>query len=301
MSFPRQVVPGRVYLVTRRCTQRQFLLRPDADTTNAFIYCLGHSAQQTGVDVVAFIANSNHYHAVVVDTEGQIPRFLEEFHRLFAKHQNVLRKRRENFWATEQTSLVQLVGADDVLAKIVYTITNPVKDHLIEKANEWPGATSLHASTTGAKVSAWRPARFFRPDGGMPEHVEFHCVLPPSHAAQTRREFGRDLEEQIARVEADAAAERARTGRRVLGRRAILAQRPTDSPRSSEPRRTLDPRVAARDKLPRMEALQNLKTFWADYAAQRNAWIKDKDVVFPLGTWWLRRFAEVKCIEPPLS
>jgi hypothetical protein len=29
MSFPRQVIAGSYYLITRRCTQRQFLLRPD--------------------------------------------------------------------------------------------------------------------------------------------------------------------------------------------------------------------------------------------------------------------------------
>ncbi len=29
MSLPRQVLPNRSYMITRRCTQRQFLLRPD--------------------------------------------------------------------------------------------------------------------------------------------------------------------------------------------------------------------------------------------------------------------------------
>jgi len=40
MSLPRQVLPGQFCLVTRRCVQRQFLLRPDAETNNAFTYCL---------------------------------------------------------------------------------------------------------------------------------------------------------------------------------------------------------------------------------------------------------------------
>jgi hypothetical protein len=35
MSLPRQVLPGQFYLVTRRCTQRQFLLWPDAATNVA--------------------------------------------------------------------------------------------------------------------------------------------------------------------------------------------------------------------------------------------------------------------------
>src|SRR5262245_61549141 len=93
MSLPRRIVPGQVYMVTRRCTQRQFLLRPDADTTNAFIYCLAYAARETGMGVVGFMANSNHHHTIVVDHDGRMPEFLERFHKLLAKHQNVLRGR----------------------------------------------------------------------------------------------------------------------------------------------------------------------------------------------------------------
>ncbi len=36
--LPRQVLPHQFYLITRRCTQRLFLFRPDAATNNAFLY-----------------------------------------------------------------------------------------------------------------------------------------------------------------------------------------------------------------------------------------------------------------------
>jgi len=35
MTLPREIIPGRFYLITRRCTQRQFLLRPDDRLVNA--------------------------------------------------------------------------------------------------------------------------------------------------------------------------------------------------------------------------------------------------------------------------
>jgi hypothetical protein len=44
MTLPRQVVPGRDYMITRRCSERRFFLRPDDDTNDAFIYCLGLAA-----------------------------------------------------------------------------------------------------------------------------------------------------------------------------------------------------------------------------------------------------------------
>lgn len=44
MSVPREVLPARFYMITRRCTQRQFLLRPDRETNNNFLYCLAEAA-----------------------------------------------------------------------------------------------------------------------------------------------------------------------------------------------------------------------------------------------------------------
>jgi putative transposase len=190
------------------------------------------------------------------------------------------------------------VGEDDVLAKVVYTVTNPAKDHLVKLAKEWPGATSLGATISGGSVTARRPTRFFRPDGSMPDSVEFQCVLPPTHQSLSQEQFGEILRVQIAAVEDAAAAERRRTGRRVLGWKAVLAQRPTDRPRSQEPRRQLNPRIAARDKWPLVEAIRRLKAFRSDYANRRAAWLEGADVVFPSGTWWLRKFAMVKCTDP---
>lgn len=89
-------------MVSRHCTQRQFLLRPDAETNNAFTYCLVEAAQRYQIDVLLPCALSNHYHAVVFDRIARYPRFLEHFHKLFARCQNALRGRWENLWASEQ-------------------------------------------------------------------------------------------------------------------------------------------------------------------------------------------------------
>jgi hypothetical protein len=299
MSFARQIVPGRIYLVTRRCTQRQFLLRPDDETNNAFRYCLAYAANRNGIAVIAYIANSNHYHAVVIDKDGRIPRFLEEFHRLVAKHQNALRGRWENFWASEQTSLVELVGEDDILAKTIYTLTNPVKDHLVASAVEWPGSSSLDANLQGISLPAQRPSRFFRVDGSMPEKVDLKCVRVPGLEHLDQKKYAEYLREAIAHVEIAADRERRDTGRSVLGVRAVLAQQPSDRPESREPRRNLDPHVASKDKWPRIEAIVRLKEFRAAYAMARDAWLRGHPCSFPEGTWWLSEFATIRLAESP--
>ena len=53
MSLPRAVIPGRRYLITRRCSERRFLMRPDRETNNAFVYCMALAARKSKVPLCA--------------------------------------------------------------------------------------------------------------------------------------------------------------------------------------------------------------------------------------------------------
>jgi putative transposase len=296
MSLPREVIPGRTYLITRRCTQRQFLMRPDRDTNNAFVYCLGFAAERFGVRILFTTAMSNHHHTGIEDPHGNYPAFLELFHKLFAKCQNALRGRWENFWASEQTSVVRLVDPNDVIDKMTYALSNPVKDRLVEKAHHWPGASSLDALAHAKALTATRPRHFFRQDGDMPAVISIKIGRPQGFGDITERAFAELVLERVRGVEDEVAAERRRTGAHILGRRGVLAQRWRDRPTTREPRRQLDPRVAARSKWSRIEALMRNRDFRAAYAAAREAFVAGaRDVVFPAGTYWLRRFVQATC------
>jgi len=301
--MPRRIVPGRVYMVTRRCTQRQFLLRPDRETTNAFIYCLALAAQRTEMRVLAFLAHSNHHHTVVVDTHGRMPEFLELFHKLVAKHQNALRGRWENFWASEATSVVELVGTEDILAKMTYALTNPVKDGLIDRADQWPGASSLFANLNDGPVSVRRPSRFFRKDGYLPEWVTLEVERPPGFEHLELAEWRALLGDRIRAVETAARDERQAEGRRILGRAEVLRQRPTDRPESHAARRQMSPRVASVNKWARIEAIQRNKAFLTAYRAARDLWKLGTAAIFPAGTYWLRKFAgvSVEALDGPAA
>jgi len=291
MTLPREIVPGRFYMITRRCTQRQFLLRPDAETNNAFIYCLAEAAQRYDIDVLLPCAMSNHHHTVVYDRHSNLPAFTEHFHKLLAKCQNALRGRWENMWSSEQVCVVRLVDAIDVMRKLVYTATNPVKDRLVERAHQWPGVNGLAQLMAQRPLRATRPRHFFRADGAMPEEVTLHLVLPPELGDPNS--FREELRQQVAAVEVAVAAERRGTGAAVLGRRAICRQSWRESPRTCEPRRNLRPVIAARSPWSRIEALQRNREFVAAYREARDRWLAGTASIFPVGTYWLRRFANV--------
>jgi REP element-mobilizing transposase RayT len=296
MSLPRQVVPGSFWMVTRRCAQRQLLLRPDAETNNTFTYCLAEAAQRFDIELVLPSVLSNHHHTIVYDRHGRIIEFVEHLHKMSAKCQNALRGRWENLWSSEQVCLVRLEDPADVIEKLVYAATNPVKDGLVERVIDWPGVNGLSALLDGRTLTATRPKHFFRADGTMPATVELKLVIPAELGDAD--EVRRILRERVAAFEAKMADERRRTRARVLGRRAILRQSWRAYPTSHEPRRGLRPRIAARSIWTRVAALQRSREFLLAYREARARLLAGTPIPFPFGTYWLRRFANVPVATP---
>jgi len=296
MSLPRQIVPGTFYLLTRRCTQRQFLLRPDEVTNETYLYCLAEAAQRFGIEIILPVAMSNHEHDVLFDRYGTIAEFMAHFHKMLAKAMNAHRGRWENLWSSEPPSLVRLGDVSDVLDKLVYTAVNPVAAGLVERVHHWPGVHGLSALLNKRTIVVRRPRQFFRADGKMPAEVELELVIPPELGDAD--EILRQLRQRVADEEERLAAERRKTGKRVLGRRGVLRQSWRDTPTSCEPRRGLRPRLAARSRWARAEALQRDRSFLSSYRAARAEWVAGRDAVFPVGTYWLRRFANVTVAAP---
>jgi len=291
VTLPRPVLPGTAYMVTRRCTQGQCLLRPDRATNNAFLYCLGVAAQRNPVDLINFVQMSNHLHDDLYDRLGNAPAFYEDFHKLLAKCMNVLRGRWENFFSSAQVCVVRLETRDALIDKIVYVATNPVKDHLVERVDDWPGASGYRALLSGEPLHATRPKHFFAKDGTMPAEVTLHLTIPPELG--DRAEILAEVQRRVAAVEEEAARERARTGKRVVGRYAVLRKSWRDSPKGPERRRGLRPTIAARSLWARLEAIQRKRDFVEAYRWARQAMLAGKPIPFPPGTYWLRRFVGV--------
>ena len=297
MTAPRPVFPGQFLTIQRRCTQRQFLLRPDAETNNAFTYLLAEAAQRFDMDIILPQMMSNHHHTAVYDRHGNHVELREHFHKLMAKSQNALRGRWENMWATEEPCVVEAVAAEDLLNQLVYIATNPVNDGLVDRVHHWPGPNFVQALLSGRAMKATRPRHFFREDGPMPEEIELRLGLPDDFPG--KEAFLAELERRIAEVEEKCGRERMQSGRRVVGRRCILRQSWRDTPTTLEPRRNLRPRVAARDKQDRIAALHRNKEWQAEYRSARLLWLAGFEVEFPHGTYWLRRFATVRVKPPP--
>jgi putative transposase len=286
MSTPRQIIPGRTYLVTRRVTQRQFLLRPGGDINEAFPYLLGVTAARFGISVHGWIVMSNHIHYLVTDHLGNLPAFLAFFHGMLARLVNSIHGRWENMWASEPTCAVWLIEAADRFDKLIYVLTNPVKDHLVERASDWPGPTSFEQHMTGVATTFQRPRGFFRDKGPMLEEVTLRAEKLPGFEHLSDEEWARKIGDAVADVEASARAERIETRRPALGREGVLRAAPTDTSSTPEPRRNLRPHLACLTESVRRAALWALRAFRRAHREARKIWLTgDHTVVFPLGTY----------------
>jgi putative transposase len=289
MTLARQVVAGRTYFISRRCTQRQFLLRPEPIVEQIYHYCLGEAAQRYDITLHGFNAMSNHQHLMVRDNHANLPDFLAHLNKMIAKAMNALRGRWENFWATEQPNAVYLVEPADRFAKLVYLLANPVADDLVDRVSDWPGACSLGLHLSGRTKTVKRPRVFFRSDGKMPEEVTLRIERPEGFEELSEAEWVAKLGDAIRREEERAREQRRAAGRGVLGRKGVLRVEPTDSPKTVEPRRGLRPHVACLNKARRRSELAALVAFRAKRWAALLRYLEGaRDVVFPHGTYRIR-------------
>jgi len=296
VTLPRQVLEDRVYMVTRRCAERRFFLRPCQRVEQAFVYCFAVAAQRYGVEVYWLSVLSNHHHDGIRDRRGNYPEFLRYFHSLLARCLNVHLGRWENFWSAEQCGALHLGDADAIFEKMIYALTNPVKDHLVDRVFNWPGFNSLCYQLTGKSVVAKRPPWFFDKNGELPDEVELSFARPPEFAHLNHGEWAEKIRTAVALEEQKAAEERSRSNGTIVGRKAILRQSPYSCPKTCTERRGLRPRVATRNKWRRIELLCANKRFHQRY---REAFERrchgHADVVFPYGTYQLKMLNLVRC------
>ncbi len=294
MTAPRQILRDTSYLVTRRCSERRYFLRPSEALNDIVRYVLAVATERYGVVLHAYCVLSNHLHLVVTDVKGDLPAFEQYVASLVARAVNSMHAHWESFWAPGSYSAVKLLEAGDMLSKIAYVLANPVAAGLVRHGSEWPGLWSGPEDIGAAPVVVHRPSRFFRPDGNMPATATLRLVCPAGF--ESVEAFRRALVAKLTSLEDEAARRIAAEGRSFLGRRKVLTQRPGASPASNAPHRELNPRIAGRDKWKRIEAIGRLKDFVRAYRA---AWLKFtsgvRTAIFPPGTYWMRVTYGVRC------
>jgi putative transposase len=289
MTLPRCVLEGTTYLVTRRCIGRRFLLRPDAEFNRLFVYCLARAADQHGIEVHALGVMSNHYHLVVTDIRGVLPDFMMSLNRSLAMSIKRLRDWDEVVWEPNiPYSAVELGGPSEILDKVAYTLLNPVSAGLVRTPERWPGVLSTLEQLRGGTLTAERPRVWFKDKA--PKNVALRWTVPagfPSKAGYLGA-----LEALLRSRLTELRTESRRRGRSYLGSIRVRKTQVNDRPKTKKQRFGRNPTFSALTRKVWLDAMKALRAFRSAYRAAYAAWRSgDRDTEFPLGTWWVVRYA----------
>lgn len=298
------IIPSATFLVTRSTLERRFLLRPGPVTNQVITYCLFRAAQRYDILVHAYSAQANHFHAVVTDTRGQLSDFMHWLDRHIAlclmKHYERTHPHRqlEGIWSKQPFSATLLMTPEAIVDKIVYVLTNPVKDGQVPDYRQWPGVTSRPSHWHRPVRTARRPKLYFNQKSEEHREVDRHVSIPLQFADRRPADFVQDIEEKILAKQRACAATMAAEGRPFRGARAVLTQRPFDAPHGRRAKHGMNPRLAATGNPQALrQGIAALRSFRERY---REAWNKFRSgiaAVFPAGTYLMRRLFNCPC-EP---
>ena len=321
MTPPKYIEPGQVCFVTAGCVGRMFRLAPSKKACRIMWKCLAAAASKFAGDIKihAFKFMSNHYHLVLTDVAGVLPKFMEWLNSLLARSLNALRGiSGKNF----EGYSMQIVEADDgerILEAMAYTLTNGCAAHLVDRAADWEGVSSIHLrfgepwTVEKPKLGLWAEKQAHLKKGKSSRSgrsaysrskilKESTMVLhrPACFAHLSEAEFEARLARKVREAEDKWIALREREGIRVAGWEKVAKRHFNEMPVAGRELFDRKPEVAASSPERRERLERKLERFRiAYYDALRQDIASPGDVAFPHGTWLMVQRYKRRCEPRP--
>ena len=267
----RRHEPGQLYLVTTRCHQARFFLRPDRELNQAVLEWLARAQHRfPRLQILAICVLSNHLHLVVRDEKGELASWASYFLGHLARAVNRIRRRSgtcfERRYAAEP-----ILDDEALIDRLVYVVANPVKAGLCKRARDWPGVVLFATEGSPHEIPvtwvhrddyrfARLRARLRREPAPRDDafRVTGRLLLGPFSPTEISGE-GDGVRAAIEARERDLAEERRRTGRKPLTRKQVLAQSWRAAPR--RPQRSPRPLCHASDPALRKRFREGFREF----------------------------------------
>ena len=309
-----------LFYVTVRAVNRSFRFVPKRQVREAIDYALavvlGQYRKDGKLSLHEFEFMSNHYHLLGTDKAGCLPDFIRDFNALLSRQLNAIRGI-SGTNIEKGFNLVRIVSAERVVEHAVYTLANPVRAFLVEKARHWKGTSSL-LMEYGVPVVVEKPRIGLW--AGKLAHADRHASqrskraryagrskLPPTAMLVIDRpeimphlsdaELRAQIREGLARREREIADERKERGIRVVGWSRVVACHYLSLPNSTEELFTRTPSFSASSSAERAALAALLRKFRELYRIARELFVSGKrDTPFPEGTWLMRRRLGLPCV-----
>ena len=189
---------------------------------------------------------SNHYHLLLAPADAeQLSGFMTFVNSNIAREVGRLVSWKEKFWGRRYHSMVVSDEKEAQIGRLYYHLSNCVKEGLVEHPFDWPGVHSARALLGDRKLegtwfdrSAYNRAKRRRKADQPPvkesayKTVEVLELSPlPCLAGENEDANRQQVLNLIAKIVADAAAERKVRGTMVLGAHRVQQQHPHSQPK----------------------------------------------------------------------
>ena len=242
---PRHIPsPDLLSLVSIRCIQARYLLRPSPRLNALIIGVLAKAQQKYGVDVFAPTVLSNHGHYLVrfVDAEQQA-RFMHFVDGNIAREAGRLHEWRGKFWG--EPFAPSLVAPDEPsqLEALRYILSQGCKENLVSRPQDWPGVNAASILLSGRNPKGiWvnrtelyearrrkRGRNKVRPVD-FEDEVELKISQLPCWAHLSPEAYLARIQDLVDEVIEETKTRHEKDGTRPLGRRKVLRFHPHHLP-----------------------------------------------------------------------
>jgi putative transposase len=323
MTPPRQIHPGQLCFVTVRAVNRSYRFAPTRQVLEIIWYCFALTLAKYHGRIAAheFLWMSNHYHMVLTDQAGCLPRFMEELNSLLARALNALHG--TSGTAIEKGyNLVAVETEDKLIEHCVYTLANPCSAHLVKRCHHWKGVSSRaleYGTATAIKrpeCALWSgPCRHVERRasqeskrakyGGrskLPEEVELVLVRPPIMRELSDEALRSHIRERLAQREHVLIKDRRVRAIGVKGWETVTRVSPRSFPSQTEERFGTVPSYSASTTKARTAAWERRRGFLESYYdALRRFVLGEWTAEFPAGTWLMKVRFGARCCPLPAT
>ncbi len=297
MGKASPVIAAATWEISRRCVDRKFLLRPDAEVRSALLYCFAFTCEKYQMLLHALTLMDNHYHGSVSDPLGNRNDFVWELHGLIAKCIKKIRGKNGKdmdgpVWDPNVSYGRQWMASEAAfIESIVYIIANPVTAGLVKQPEEWAGFTSSPQDMLDNRcITVARPEWL---DASYPRTATLRFSVPVAFGDK-RRAFVDAVKSRLKERVKEVAIGMKEAGRDFIGIKSATDVSPFDSPKTSKKKNVIRPQFRAVTRTAILHAKRTIVAWHRAYRVAFEAFRRgNRKVEWPAGTWWFARYAGV--------
>jgi putative transposase len=298
---PRWIKAGAAYCEVQRTVDRQFFFKPDETTRNIIGSAAGRALNKYPVKIYWLDFNINHKQggraALSESPEHRenLIKFDQLFNSLVARGVNKHLGREGSLYSSKNR-IAEATDDKSLEQQLLYAVTNPVKDGLVDRVAHWKGFSSYKQLATGEVErysyidwTAWHRAggkRSKKAPEAFVKWVEVRLSPIPSWEGMPDHKRQALFRRQVRELEQDYRGQREREGRTAMGPRKLAKVDHRDRPKNPPKKRGRRPLCHSSTVEGAKEYKKKWREFLDQYYYASGMWMKGvTDVEFPAGSF----------------